>query len=59
MGEALRKFQREDYYLATKFYVMANPDIEQVFEEQLGKLQTDYIDFYLFHCVNWDQPSSC
>lgn len=28
LGETLRKFRREDYYLATKFYVMANPDIE-------------------------------
>ena len=52
LGEALRKYPRERYYLATKFYVMANPNIEQVFEEQLRKLQTDYLDFYLLHCVN-------
>lgn len=58
LGEALRKFRREDYYLATKFYVMANPDIEQVFKEQLRKLQTDYIDFYLLHCVNEETSSA-
>ena len=52
LGEALSKYPRDSYYLATKFYVMANPDIEQVFEEQLRKLHTDYIDFYLLHCVN-------
>lgn len=52
LGEALNKYSRDSYYLATKFYVMANPDIEQVFEEQLRKLHTDYIDFYLLHCVN-------
>lgn len=52
LGEALSKYPRDSYYLATKFYVMANPDIEQVFQEQLCKLRTDYIDFYLIHCVN-------
>ena len=52
LGEALSKYPRDSYYLATKFYVMANPDIEQVFEEQLRRLHTDYIDFYLLHCVN-------
>ena len=52
LGNALKKYPRESYYLATKFYVMANPNIEKVFEEQLRRLDTDYIDFYLLHCVN-------
>ena len=52
LGNALKKYPRDSYYLATKFYVMANPNIEKVFEEQLRRLDTDYIDFYLFHCVN-------
>jgi len=52
LGEALSGYPRDSYYLGTKFYVMANPNIEQVFEEQLCKLRTDYIDFYLIHCVN-------
>ncbi|WP_125143432.1 aldo/keto reductase [Clostridium transplantifaecale] len=49
LGEALSGYPRDSYYLATKFYAAANPDIEQVFEEQLKRLRTDYIDFYLFH----------
>lgn len=52
LGEALSKYPRDSYYLATKFYVVANPNIEQTFEEQLRKLRTDHIDFYLIHCVN-------
>ena len=52
LGTALSRYPRESYYLATKFYVMANPNIEKVFEEQLRRLHTDYIDFYLLHCVN-------
>ena len=52
LGQALKKYPRDSYYLATKFYVMANPDIQKVFEEQLRRLDTDYIDFYLIHCVN-------
>lgn len=52
LGEALKNYPRDSYYLATKFYVDANPSIEEVFEEQLKRLGTDYIDFYLLHCVN-------
>ncbi len=46
LGEALKKYPRDSYYLASKFYVAANPDIECVFEEQLKRLKTDYLDFY-------------
>lgn len=52
LGEALKKYPRESYYLATKFLVFANPDYKAVFEEQLERLQTDYIDFYLIHGIN-------
>lgn len=51
LGEALKDYPRDQYYLATKFYIKANPDYKAVFEEQLEKLQTDYIDFYLIHCL--------
>lgn len=49
LGETLKNYPRDSYYLATKFYVSANPDIHSVFEEQLRRCHTDYFDFYLFH----------
>lgn len=52
LGEAMKVFTRDSYYIATKFYIDANPDYEAVFEEQLQRLQTDRIDFYLLHCLN-------
>lgn len=51
LGEAMAKYPRESYYLATKFNIGANPDYKSVFEEQLKRLNTDYFDFYLVHAV--------
>jgi len=54
MGKVLSKFPRESYYLATKFpgYDVSNMDkVEEIFEKQLKRLNTDYFDFYLFHNV--------
>lgn len=51
LGEWMQKHPRDSYYIATKFHVDANPDYEAVFEEQLKRLQTDHIDFYLLHCL--------
>ena len=54
MGKALKKHPRESFYLATKFpgYDLSNmPKVEEIFEKQLEKLQTDYFDFYLIHNV--------
>lgn len=52
LGEALSGYPRDSYMLSTKFYVAASNDIESVFEEQLERLQTDYVDFYLLHGVD-------
>jgi len=52
LGEALSKYPRDSYYLATKFYVAYASDIQTVFEEQLRRFRTDYFDFYLFHCLD-------
>lgn len=49
LGEALSRYPRDSYSLATKFYVAASTDIRAVFEEQLRRCRTDYFDFYLFH----------
>ena len=54
MGNALKKYPRENYYLATKFpgYDLSNMNkVEEIFEEQLKKCQVEYFDFYLFHNV--------
>ncbi len=54
MGELLKKYPRESYYLATKFpgYDVKNMERkEDIFEEQLRRCQTDYFDFYLCHTV--------
>jgi hypothetical protein len=51
LGAALKKYPRDQYYIATKFNLRANPDYRAVFEEQLERLQTDHIDFYLCHCL--------
>ena len=51
LGQALAKYPRESYHLATKFYVLVSEDYKAVFDEQLEKLKTDYIDFYLIHGI--------
>ena len=54
VGEALKKYPRGDFYLATKFpgYDLSNfGKVEEIFEKQLEKCQVDYFDFYLFHNV--------
>ena len=54
LGEALKKYPRDSYYLATKFYGSPKRDIRKTFFEQLERLQTDYMDFYLLHCLEED-----
>lgn len=51
LGEAMKKYPRDSFYIATKFHIGVNPDYEAVFDEQLKRLQTDRIDFYLIHCL--------
>ncbi len=55
MGEVLKQYPRESFYLASKFpgYDTENMSkVEEIFEEQLKKCQVDYFDFYLFHCLS-------
>lgn len=54
LGEALKKYPRDSYYLATKFYASPKRDIREIFFQQLERLQTDYVDFYLLHCLDED-----
>ncbi len=54
MGEILKDYKRDSFYLASKFpgYDLENMEkVEEIFETQLNKCQVDYFDFYLFHNV--------
>ena len=51
LGAALKKHDRSKFYVATKFNINASSDYKAVFEQQLERLQLDYIDFYLIHCL--------
>lgn len=60
VGRVLQKYDRKSFYLATKlpvWMVKSVDDAKRIFEEQLARLQTDYIDFYLLHAMDkerWD-----
>lgn len=54
IGKALSKYNRNQFYLATKFpgYDVSNfGKVEEIFEKQLERCRVDYFDFYLFHNV--------
>lgn len=56
-GNAMKKYPRESYYLASKMptweaLVNAKEDVERIFETQLLKCQTEYFDFYLAHALS-------
>ena len=55
IGKILSKYDRNTYYLATKMPMWLLKEESQViaiFEEQLERLQTDHVDFYLLHSLN-------
>ncbi|MGN0667233.1 MAG: aldo/keto reductase [Huintestinicola sp.] len=56
-GKVLDKYPRESYFLATKlpcWLVNSLDDAKRIFEEQLTKLNKDYVDFYLLHSLGRD-----
>ncbi len=55
VGEALKKYPRESFYLASKMPIWeANTpaDVEKIFNDQLKRCQVEYFDFYLCHSQN-------
>lgn len=61
VGGVLSKYDRNSYYIADKlpcWMVNSLDDAQRLFNEQLARLQTDYIDFYLLHSLSkqtWDR----
>ena len=55
VGQVLNKYERSSYYLATKlpcWEVKSVEDAKRIFENQLKRLDKDYVDFYLLHALN-------
>lgn len=55
LGEALQDGYREKVHLVTKLpmpFVRKTEDFDSYLDRQLKKLQTDYLDIYLFHALN-------
>lgn len=55
VGRVLKKYDRSRLFLATKlpvWNVKTLDDAKRLFQEQLDRLQTDYVDFYLLHCLD-------
>ena len=55
LGEILSRLNcRKDIYIATKlpqYLVKTSSQIEKYFNEELERLKTDYIDYYLMHMI--------
>lgn len=55
IGKALRKYDRNSYYIADKFpgYDLANINkVEEIFAQQLERTGLEYFDFYHIHNVH-------
>lgn len=54
VGRVMKKYPRDSFYLATKlplWLVNSIEDVDRIFNEQLERLQTDHVDFYLLHAM--------
>lgn len=61
VGKVLKKYDRNSFYLATKlplWAVNSLDDAKRIFAEQLERLQTNHIDFYLLHGIGKERWES-
>lgn len=55
VGKVIQDGYREKVHIATKMpvWLLEKPeDCARIFQEQLGRLGVDYVDFYLLHSLN-------
>ena len=55
VGRVLKKYDRNSFYLATKlpvWQIKTLDDAKRIFQEQFERLDVDYVDFYLLHCLD-------
>ncbi len=55
MGRFLKRYPRDSFYLATKLPMWRVESLEsakEIFADQLARLQTDYVDFFLLHAMS-------
>ena len=55
VGKVLKKYNRNQFTIATKlpvWKVNKKEDVRELFNEQLTKLQMEYVDFYLLHALD-------
>jgi len=55
VGKVLKKYNREDFKLATKlpiWEVNSQQEAREIFESQLKRLDVSYVDFYLLHALD-------
>lgn len=57
LARAISRYPRERYRIATKYNAMGGPDYRTIFSQQLERLRTDYVDFYLIHAVMNEQSA--
>lgn len=61
-GDALSRYPRESYYLASKLPMRILESVkqaEETFAKQLEKCRTEYFDFYLLHNLNGPLWKKC
>ncbi len=62
VAQVLRDGWRNKVFVATKspvWLVQDKADFPRLLDEQLGRLETDHIDFYLLHSLNWPTWAKC